>query len=186
MNDIPKIQNQEEHIKQLAAQRQLYSEAKQTMGWQVFFAFITALMTFVIALRPAYQEWSMLIVLMVILLDVLALEPRQRKLTQQAAKIQGEFDSEVFQWKGFEETPREINLINEEARKHQKRDPGFSKLKDWYPIAVGTIPLIPARIVCQLSNVWWDAQFVIDMQDLFTFCWPSSLQRLQLLASHWA
>src|SRR6266571_7623663 len=36
-NSIPTIQNEDAHLKQLAAQRRLYSEAKTTLAWQMIF-----------------------------------------------------------------------------------------------------------------------------------------------------
>src|SRR5882724_2597033 len=156
MNSIPQIQNEEKHLGQLAAQRQLYSEAKHTLGWQMILVIPGAVfLSYVIALRPAYQEWAALFVVLITLFDVLVLEPRQKRLTEKAAKIQQIFDSEVFGWN---DTSSEIEEITDAAMRHQKKDPGYSRLKDWYPASVGTIPLIPARIICQRSNIWWDSK----------------------------
>jgi hypothetical protein len=31
-------------------------------------------------------------------------------------------------------------------------------LKDWYPVSVGQLPIHEARLICQRSNIWWDAK----------------------------
>lgn len=191
MNSIPEIQNREWQLKQLAAQRQLYSEAKTTLVWQMLvtlglgIAFSLSLVLlkeegielwvaktsrlvnplfgksvgvqeFIAIVEKLFAFLSMLIAL----LDALVLEPRQKRLAQQAAKIQEAFDCDVLDlpWQELKTGDRPAEeLINEKAEKHRRSDPLFSKLKDWYSPGVGQLPLAVARVLCQRVNIWWDA-----------------------------
>lgn len=187
LNSIPELQNQEEHIKQLAAQRELYAEAKTTLKWQMFLtiglgiifslsailikekgleprvasaaAFVSPLFVkpfgtqeFIAIFEKVLAFLSMLIAL----LDVLKLEPRQKRLAQQAAKIQEAFDCDVLDmpWQELKVGNRpEQELINEKAHKHGNT----SGLKNWYSPSVAQVPLVIARLLCQRANIWWDA-----------------------------
>lgn len=162
MNRIPDLQNSEDHLKELAAQRQLYSEAKTTMGWQMGLVISAAIgLSFAALLFPKIQEWGALLALLISLLDAVVLEPRQKKLAQQAAKIQDAFDWAVFNLEGpgvkLENRPVK-EMVIASAERYARKEPDFASLKNWYPISVGQAPLSLARIICQRTNIWWDAE----------------------------
>lgn len=46
----------------------------------------------------------------------------------------------------------------EAASRAARKNPNHSGLKNWYPVAVGELPMHLARIVCQRANCWWDAK----------------------------
>lgn len=166
-NSIPEIQNKDEYLKQLAAQRELYSEAKVTMTWQMILAIgiavvfsIASILTKGRGIEPLIEKGTALFSMLIALFDVLVLEPRQKRLAQEAAKIQEEFDCSVFEleWNGLKVGDHpEQEKINDKSKKHSRVDPGFSALKNWYSPSVGQVPLAAARILCQRTNAWWDA-----------------------------
>lgn len=167
MNSIPDLQNQPSHIKQLAAQRELYSEAKTTLAWQMILTIgiavafsITSILTKGRGIEPLIEKGAALISMLIALFDVLVLEPRQKRLAQEAAKIQEEFDCSVL---GMEWNELKVGdhskqeQVNEKSEKHGRKDADFSALKNWYSASVGQVPLAAARILCQRTNAWWDA-----------------------------
>ncbi len=161
MNSIPQLQNQESQIQQLAAQRQLYFDAKGIFSFQVFLVTLGILFSFLGLAFPGIQALAGLGIILVMFWDIIALEPHQRKLTQKAAQIQEAFDCKVLglEWenvKGIQQPLIDDIIIN--AERHKKYDPAFTKLKDWYIVSVGELPLSVARIICQKSNIQWDAE----------------------------
>lgn len=166
-NSILELQNSDQHIKQLAAQRELYSEAKRILGWQMGMTIGVAIVLSLISIftkgtsiEPWVEKGTAFVSLLVALLDLLLMEPRQKRLVEQAAKIQESFDCEVLslEWDELKiGNPPEPELIDEKARKHRRTDQGYSKLKDWYSKSVEQVPLSVARLLCQRANAYWDA-----------------------------
>jgi hypothetical protein len=162
MNSIAELQNQQEQLKYLAAQRQLYSEAKKTLVLQVIVVIPVAVtLSFTALVFPKFQEWAALLGLLISLLDVIALESRQIKLVQQAALTQEAFDYDVLglDWRGTKlySRPRKETVIAY-AERYRRGASGFLRLHDWYPVAVGQVRLAAARIICQRTNISWDSE----------------------------
>ncbi|MEK6320451.1 MAG: S-4TM family putative pore-forming effector [Acidobacteriota bacterium] len=161
VNPIPELENQEEHLKQLAAQRQLYSEAKTTLAWQIILVVPVAIGFSLAAIFfSAFQPWAAAFGLVASLFDVLWLEKRQGRLSQRAATIQEMFDCEVLclPWPDakIEDRPQPEEVIAPAAR-YSRRKPNYSGLRNWYPSRTGDVPLAAARIICQRSNLRWDS-----------------------------
>lgn len=168
MNSIPELQNQPRQIEQLAAQRQLYSDAKTTLAIQIILTIgVGIVSSFVLIwtkgnqnLEQPLEQGAAFLSFIIALLDVIVLEAHQKKLAQQAAKIQEAFDCEVLSldWQEVKLGSRpEEEIINDSAEKHRRLNPDFDGLKNWYSPSVGQVPQTVARILCQRSNVWWDA-----------------------------
>jgi hypothetical protein len=157
--DIPKKQNSERALKHIAAWSHLYGHAKVMAGWQFFLSVPCALAMSLIALRwPEATVVTTPFSLLFGWIDVLCLDRIQNARKKIAAKMQEQFDCELFGL-GWNEircsTPPETELLNGAAeafrRKHEK-----TSHCDWYPVDVGRVPLPLARLICQRAAVWWD------------------------------
>ncbi len=163
MNSITAKQNEQDQIERLAAQRQLYSTAKQIFGFQLIFggpvAFILALLVF---LQPETKGYVALWAITLSLADIFWLTPWQKRLRENAAKIQEAFDCDVLQlpWNEIKVGKRvDPELVKEQFDKFvNMSSTSSSPLTNWYPTIVSELPLEVARVVCQRSNCWWDSQ----------------------------
>ena len=163
MNKIPETQLEPTQLKRLAAQRQLYSDAKVFQAVQIGLSAlgppILAVLVAFFSLRPAYAASFGIIVTF---LNILWFTPRQQSLKEKAAKIQELFDCDVLELPRRElmtGSPLEmIEAIEKSSSKYKRKANDDSKLENWYPKDVGELPLHLGRVVCQRSNCWWDAQ----------------------------
>ncbi len=161
LNSIPTDQNAQRQLERLAAQRRLYSQAKVVLGAQlVLTVLVAAAGAFLAVFVPGVKGWAALYGLCVAVLDAAVLDPFQKSLRQKAALIQERFDCDVLrlEWPEWKVGGRpDAELIYEEAGRQARRDPGFEGLRNWYPPAVGRLPLHLARIVCQRSSLRYDS-----------------------------
>ena len=162
MNNIPNLQNGKNHLQQLAAQRQLYATAKKVFGWHFFIAGPIAVGFGIVAIAyPNIKEFVALWGLLVVLADLFWLTPWQKRLRENAARIQELFDCEVLEipWNSLKagSTPDE-ELIKEQSDAYELWRAKMPQLEDWYPVTVGGLPLYLGRLICQRSNCWWDAK----------------------------
>lgn len=162
MNNIPQEQNVQRRLELLAAQRQLYSDAKNLQMISVIISVpIVIAWSILVALFPILAVYAALWGIIATFLEILIFS-RSRKSTQEkAAKIQQIFDCEVlqFNWARLNCGVRvEPETIIDASDRYKRKNLNFTKLQDWYPVSVGQLPIHQARIICQRSNVWWDAQ----------------------------
>lgn len=162
MNTIPEQQNQPHQLERLGAISQLYLQAKRLLGINMLLSVPLALVwVIVVAALPSLQIYAALWGIVFTLLGILLLTPAQKESQKKAAKIQQLFDCELFQmnWQDFNIGRQpEPEMIVRANSQHIKRDPSYAQLKDWYPIAIFQLPLHLARLVCQRTNCWWDAE----------------------------
>jgi len=162
MNTIPQQQLIPKQIERLAAQRQIYSDAKKTQAVLLILSVpCVIVLTSLAAIFPQLQVYVAFWGILVILLDITIFTPRQKSLQEKAAKIQQLFDCDVLSmdWSKLNTGNRpEPEAIVEASSRHKNVDPNFSKLQNWYPISVGQLPIHLARLICQRCNCWWDAQ----------------------------
>jgi SMODS-associating 4TM effector domain len=162
MNNIPQDQNILSRLNLLAAQRQLYSDAKIIQAISVIVCIPLAVVSsIIVAMLPKYTVYAALWGILATFLDLLFLSRLQKSTQEKAAKIQQCFDCEVLQlnWAksncGMEIDPE---TIHDASIRFLGKNKNYSALEDWYPISVGKLPIHQARIICQRANVWWDAQ----------------------------
>jgi SMODS-associating 4TM effector domain len=162
MNNIPQDQNILSRLNLLAAQRQLYSDAKRIQAISVIICVPLAVAwSILIAILPKYTVYAALWGILATFLDLLFLSRLQKSTQEKAAKIQQRFDCEVLQlnWAksncGMEIDPE---TIHDASIRFIGKNKNYSALEDWYPISVGKLPIHQARIICQRANVLWDAQ----------------------------
>lgn len=162
MNNIPQEQNKQEQIQRLAAQRQIYSDAKTIQNLIIILSVPLALAwSILVVIFPKLQVYANLWGLAVAILTLSVLTPLQTSLQEKAAKIQQLFDCDVLQldwsqmYSGNRPNPE---IIIDYSEKYVQKNKTCSNLLDWYSIVVGSLPMHQARLLCQRENVSWDVQ----------------------------
>lgn len=162
MNSIPEHQLLTQQLDRLAAQRQIYSDAKKILALQVILSVPAVVVwSLVVMLNPALKVYAAFWGVVVTILDVLIFTPWQRSQREKAAKVQELFDCDVLQlrWRDLKTGRRpDAEAIMESSSKFKCKDPECSTLRDWYPPSVGKLPLHLARLICQRASCWWDAK----------------------------
>ena len=146
----------------MAAQRQLYSDAKVTQAVQIGLSALAppvlAVLVAFFSLRPVYAASFGIIITC---FNILCLTLWQQALKKKAAKIQELFDCDVLKlpWRELTVGSRlEMETVEKYASKYIRKAHDYSKLENWYPKEVGELPLHLGRVICQRANCWWDAQ----------------------------
>lgn len=159
MNDIPIDQSRDSRLDLLRAQRAYYGRAKRIQ---------TAFLVLALALPWVSAIWGFdnadvrsklaLASIVLLLLEIGFATRLQRDWTKTAARIQEQFDTEVFQlpWNQFVVGSR----VDPEVIRSVTRKPITSgerkKFEEWYARCVEVIPLTLGRIVCQRTNIAYD------------------------------
>lgn len=158
---INQKQNAVSQIEMLAAQRQLYSSAKRVIGLQMILAGPVGVIATLLGLfYPQLKDYAALLGVTILVLDLVLLNPRQKRLRSQGASVQEAFDTKVLDidWNDLKVGKRpEPELIHQYALALGKDAQKAEKLKDWYPVAIQHLPVHWGRIVCQRANIWWDS-----------------------------
>ncbi|RYZ88650.1 MAG: hypothetical protein EOP04_08850 [Proteobacteria bacterium] len=162
MNKINVIQNESRNLQLLAAQRQLYSEAKRAFGvYVIIFVPIAILLLAMNFIYPDLKPYSALLGIAVSFADIIWLTPFIKNKRALAARIQEEFDCSVLDlpidtFKTGGGVDPELVLSKSEKYKGvaEKSPP----LQNWYSPSVSEVPLTIARFICQRSNCWWDLE----------------------------
>ena len=162
MNKIPETQLEPTQLKRLAAQRQLYTDAKTVQKIQgvlnILGPLILAVCVNHLAMPHVYAIYYGIIVTF---LNILWLTRWQKSLQKKAAGIQELFDCDVLEldWREIVAGPQlGIEIVEKYALKHKRKDPNYLCLKDWYAKDVSELPLHLARVACQRANCAWDTE----------------------------
>lgn len=162
MNQIPKEQNTQKQLERLAAQRELYSSAKNWHGSQIAITVILpVIMAIISLLYSSFSVVGAIYGVLAFIVDISIIEPSIKKKKLKAAKIQELFDCDVLKLpksplKTVDDITVEEILIYYNA--HSKIKSNVEKIKNWYSQKVGELPLSVARILCQRTNCWWDSK----------------------------
>lgn len=159
--NINQKQNAPTQIEMLAAQRQLYSSAKVIIGSQMIMAAPIAMTATLLGIiYPELKNYAALLGITILVVDLVFLNPLQKKLRSQGALVQEAFDTKVLsiKWNEIKVGKRpEPELIHEHAKKLGKNAAKLEKLSNWYPVEVQQLPIQWGCIVCQRANIWWDS-----------------------------
>lgn len=159
---IVQRQESQENIELLAAQRTLYSRAKNIIGLQMILNFPIAICAAITAIsNPGLKGYIALWGILVVVFDVFVFTPWSKKIRDNAAKIQELFDTKVLglDWNEVSVGKKpEPELVHEEAKAHGMREEKISSLRKWYPTILDKVPEIFGIIISQRSNIWWDAR----------------------------
>src|SRR5260370_6151369 len=160
-NTISHDQNTPQQLERLAAQRYLYSRAKNMLKIQTAFDLLTPIViAILVAFFPAFDVYGAPIAVGVAVFDFF-LDQYQSSRKKQAADIQEMFDCDVFGLECQELKVRRrpiAEIIMDAAKKYRRTDPTYSYMQNWYPPVVEKISLPLARLVCQRINCWWDVE----------------------------
>lgn len=162
MNNIPQEQNNLRQLERLAAQHQLYSDAKLLQLISIVISVPLAILaSILVAIFPKTAAFAGLYGIITTLLDILVFSRLQKSVQERAAKIQQLFDYDILQFDQSRLDDKiniEPEIIIDASNKFKRKDSTYSTLQDWYPVRVGQQPLYIARIICQRSNILWDSQ----------------------------
>jgi len=158
-NQIVSRENEAEQIERLAAQRQLYSKAKNWFKFQFSLTvLIPTVLSGIAGLFPDTKVYLVLLSMVVAFLDSYLLENLIKNLKLKATQIQEKFDCYVLELpvskvrSTSDVFPEDIiDNANLQINKY-----GIKSLEDWYSKEVALLPLHLARVVCQRTNCWWD------------------------------
>jgi hypothetical protein len=100
-----------------------------------------------------------LLSIVITILDVTVFDRVQKGILKAGAKLQEQFDCTVLElpWDQFTVGDKVLpEIVHQASSKYLdgKDDP---QLLNWYPPVVGRAPLHLARIICQRTNLWYDA-----------------------------
>lgn len=158
---IVKQQNTPAAIQQLAAQRQLYREAKRVDTIRFCVSLTLALASFLLPyIWSSGAPWLRASTGLWLIFDCVVLRGLARSLHSRAALIQELFDTKVLMLPWNEVIAREKPIhehIVGAVRRFVSYKGDLEKLKNWYP-DVSRLPLPSARLVCQRTNIVWDGQ----------------------------
>ena len=154
MNRITQIQNEEKFIEYLKAQRVAYSQCKV---YQVFDV-ISVLMAIILPIIGMYQNdivnylgafgvlWTVI---------YLVTENYRKKKTEQGAKLQEQFDTELFELPWNEILCK--SKITTDTRIDLAKEYDGNDLTNWYSLEVdSSLPKAIAIILCQRINFSWE------------------------------
>lgn len=157
-NVIPERQNNSEFLRLLRARSETYRQAVRLQIAQLFVTVMVPVISAVIGLLvPDARSYVATVAIAVTLIDIAILDRAMKRRLKEAALICEEFDCKLLEmpWNRFAAGKRPEPEVISAAERHWPG--GDAKLVDWYPAAVGQAPLHLARIVCQRTNLWYDA-----------------------------
>lgn len=162
-NGIAMRQNEEKAITMLAAQRQLYNDAKRfdaiSVMLSVWFPFVMAL---ILLFLPEESSWKSVsyILAIVSMLFSFAVDKRIDDKKKLAAYIQQKFDVYVYNMPWNERIFGKDKNVNQDIvtySKHIMENDGEKKrLNNWYTPAVDNKELLTGILLCQRENFRWD------------------------------
>jgi len=173
MNNFNIRQNRVESIDKLAAQNQLYGDAKKRLGIYLVLS-IPIMMVLNIAIKPLLLcDWLGIgstidltdsIALYALLLSAYELIFLKRKISnfkKKAAKIQEDFDCTVYdmEWNDILCGDKVCDVeIKKSSDKYIKKGKCRESFVDWYTPDVESVDHTKAILLCQKENLGWDIE----------------------------
>lgn len=159
MNSITSKQNDDKNLSLLRARRRLYWTAKRYQGAVVLVTLLLPIVSLcAAAFAPGAKAYIAAAALLFGVCEVIFIDRWHKGLMKCAAKLQEQFDCDVLGMRRNEflvSAPVDPEEIYELSAKPLK--PADEKqLHDWYPIAVGNVPMHVGRILCQRENLLYD------------------------------
>lgn len=173
--DIAECQNREDMLKLLAAQRQMYSDAKRWKFFQaVAYMLIPLLITFaqIVLSNLVFSFVGYIAIETILFVAGKCFGIASAKRAKRAAGIQQLIDLRLF---GFE-NKNLIKLSDKDLRAAEKyeRKHGLSDLVDWYGVDISRLTGGCAASVCQRINISWSTGL--------EKCWMYCISSLSLIA----
>jgi hypothetical protein len=160
-NDIPARQSRAENKMLLRARHRNYQAAKLTQGVIVTLSVLLPIFGVLVGSQhPQVRPYVALAGLVLLLLETALIDRRQKERIKRGAKLQEQFDTSVFDlpWNRFVAGAR---VEPEDVRGLSAKPLAAAREKHfeaWYEPCVGSLPLHLARLVCQRTNISYDAR----------------------------
>lgn len=164
---IVEKENQQRNIERLAAQKEMYFQAKRLFLVQFVVTVLITIILALIGLALPYLgsdiEWNWvrgIYGVLAAVIDLFLLNHFINQLRQKAASLQELFDCDVLdlEWNkvcvGEKPQPEDIKKY---ADKHLKRVKSYEKLQTWYAETIKEVDGIAAKVICQRSNFSYDS-----------------------------
>lgn len=161
-------QNSQPMLDLLQAMRQAYTNAKRIGQYQLALSVSAGLGVVVIHFFSSAKAWVGLWGVLAVLIDAV-LEPRSKRVHETGAQIQEMFDEHVLELPRSGITRPDPEVRHELADGFQRANGDVSSLQNWYPAEVDALPLEQARLVCQRSNMQWDAKLREHVWTLYLY-----------------
>ncbi|TDE33902.1 hypothetical protein E1295_37685 [Nonomuraea mesophila] len=150
---IAEAQNKSKYLRMLAAQRQLYSDSKKIYSARIILLVGGTIVAPTAAL--IVSDWRAAVggtFTIVLILIYLIGSVKEKRLNREAAAIQEQFDTSIYQisWNELLADRPTPTLIADAARRYK----GPSTLQDWYPDASDVHRPLDI-LICQRSNLGW-------------------------------
>lgn len=157
MNEINFKQNTEESLRKLAAQRHLYSKAKNLYCLQICLATIVVVVISLINLKYNIQNYIAIYCVLITVFDIGYLNDKIKSYKLKAASIQEMFDCYVLdiKWNSLINKVSE-NSIYRHSEDYFKKGGSKEKLKDWYSVEISKVDSLRGKLICQYTNCSYD------------------------------
>lgn len=162
-NGIKQRQNEEKSFMMLAAQRQLYSDAKAHEISSVMLSVIVPfLLSFVLLFVSENSPVRIASYIVAIISATVSfwVDGVIRKKKELAATIQQKFDIYVYSMPWDSKLFGKEKALNNEIAEHSKKIMNNPKkkaeLRDWYTPVADSKSLSDGILMCQRENIWWD------------------------------
>lgn len=152
-DEILKAQETVGNIELLAAQRQMYSDAKKYSSVATFLSLFVPIIITLLQGIISIQYWTLVLIAFIILITGNHLRKHTKRLIESAAQTQQKFDSNVFDM-SFCNSNTTICKIKEYSMRYIKRH-GESNLHCWYTVPIDGMEELDAISSCQLQNAKW-------------------------------
>lgn len=160
---IVDTQNQQLHLKELCAQKQIYSDAKRYFYLQLIIAVPIPILIAVSQLfidRDNHTfNWIFALYGVTASIAEIVIENYITKLKRIAATIQEQFDTAVLliAWNNVLIKEREMpEIIHKYYAKHLKISDNIDRLYNWYSLKIRSIHSNAATLICQRTNCTYD------------------------------
>nr|WP_315384356.1 S-4TM family putative pore-forming effector [uncultured Sphingomonas sp.] len=158
LNAIPTRQNEPQFMQLLRARSEIYRGATLLLIIQFVVTVAVPVVSAVIGLIfPTVRPYVAMVAIAVTLIDIAVLDRTMKRRLKVAALICEEFDCHLLDmpWNRFIAGKHPEHETITSAERNWPH--GDDKLLNWYPAVVGLAPMHLARIVCQRTNLWYDA-----------------------------
>ncbi|MEN8506307.1 MULTISPECIES: S-4TM family putative pore-forming effector [Paraburkholderia] len=160
-NDIPARQARDENKILLRARHRNYRTAKLTQGVLVTLSVLLPIFGVLVGSHhPQVRPYVALAGLVLLLLETALIDGRQKERIKRGAKLQEQFDTAVFDlpWNRFvagsRVEPEDVRALSANPLSAARE----KHFEAWYEPCVGRLPLHLARLVCQRTNISYDAR----------------------------
>lgn len=161
-NEIVERQNSEQGLTLLKARQQCFTLATKLQILQVSVTVVLPIVATIIAIfNSSAQPFVAAIAFFILLFDATVLYRLNNKFLKNAAKYAEEFDCYVLQlpWNDFvcgaKQAPEKTSRV---AAAFGENPKSLADINDWYPATVDDAPIQYARLACQRSNLWYEAE----------------------------